>query len=89
LGGLLELAGRTADAIAEYRQANNIDQNDVSVHLSLMRLLKASGKEDEAAAEAAFIAKIDPRLFASGRDMPEHPDAGAGHRDEIRRHHRH
>jgi len=24
-----------------------------------MRLLKASGKEDEAAAEAAFIAKID------------------------------
>ena len=79
----------TADAIAEYRQASNIDQNDVSVHLSLMRLLKASGKEDEAAAEAAFIAKIDPRLFASGRDMPGHPDAGAGHRDEIRRHHRH
>jgi hypothetical protein len=89
LGELLELGGRTADAIAEYRQASDIDQNDISVHLSLMRLLKTSGKEDEAAAEAALIAKMDPRLFASGRDTAAHPVSGAGHGEEIRRHHRH
>jgi len=89
LGELLESAGRTADAIAEYRQASNIDQPDMSVHLNLIRLLRASGKEDEAAAEAALAAKIDPNLFASERDMSKRQDTGANQRDEIRRHRHH
>jgi hypothetical protein len=49
-------------------QASDIAQRDVSVHLNLIRLLRASGKEDEAAAEAALGAKIYPNLFASDRD---------------------
>ena len=51
------------------RQASDIDQRDVPrVHLNLIRLLRASGKEDEAAAEAALAAKIKAiqQLFASG-----------------------
>ena len=87
LGEVLESAGRTADAIAEYRQAGDIDQRDVSVHLNLIRLFRASGKEDEAAAEAALAAKINPKLFASEREMSKRQGAAANQRDEIRRHH--
>jgi hypothetical protein len=66
-------------------QASDIAQRDVSVHLNLIRLLRASGKEDEAAAEAALGAKIYPNLFASDRDMSKRQDAAANQRDEIRR----
>jgi hypothetical protein len=58
-------------------QASDIAQRDVSVHLNLIRLLRASGKEDEAAAEAALGAKIYPNLFASDRDMSKRQDAAA------------
>jgi hypothetical protein len=64
-------------------------KRDVSVHLNLIRLLRASGKEDEAAAEVVLVTKIDSRLFTSERDSPKHQDAGTNPRDEIRLRRRH
>ena len=49
----------------------------MSVHLNLIRLFRASGKEDEAAAEAALATKVNPKLFASEREMSKRQGAAA------------
>jgi tetratricopeptide (TPR) repeat protein len=58
--GLLEEAGRRAEAIARYEVALATDPDELDAHYELARLLVAEGKLDAAAAHYREALRIDP-----------------------------
>ncbi len=61
LGALLLRAGKTEEAVAEFRRALSLDPGSAAAHCNLGAALAKMGAWDEAAAEVSRALAIDPR----------------------------
>jgi predicted CXXCH cytochrome family protein len=61
-GGALFLKGQYDEAIRIYREGINVNPLEASLHYSLSLALERENKSQEAQAEKALAAKIDPRI---------------------------
>src|SRR5262249_7655174 len=62
LGTALSAAGRTADGVAQYREALRLSPGYAVVHNNLGRALLKTGKVDEAMSQFREAARLDPKL---------------------------
>lgn len=69
LGLVLEEAGRTAEAMAAYRAALNVDERMVDVRYRLGMLLAADGKNREAAANLLAVVRRQPHHVVAWRKL--------------------